>query len=51
MSDQLHAKLTAIVGELIAESGQMKTYDDAIEFLVTELWFCLLNLSGELTHS
>jgi hypothetical protein len=34
MSDQLHAELTGIVGELIAESGQMKTYEDAIEAMV-----------------
>lgn len=34
MSDQLHAELTAIVGELTAESGQIKTYEDAIESLL-----------------
>ena len=34
MSDQLHAELVPIVGELIAESCQMKTYGDAIEALI-----------------
>ena len=34
MSDQLHLELTAIVGELIAESGQIKTYEDAVDALV-----------------
>ena len=34
MSDQLHLELTAIVGELTAESGQIKTYDEAVDALV-----------------
>jgi len=34
MSDQLHAELTAIVGEITAESGQKKSYEDAIEALL-----------------
>lgn len=34
MSDQLHVELTAIVGELTAESGQIKTYEDAIDSLL-----------------
>jgi hypothetical protein len=34
VSDKIHAKLTPIVGELIAESCQMKTYGDAIEALI-----------------
>ncbi len=33
ISDQLHAELTAIVGQLTAKSGEIKTYDDAIEAL------------------
>jgi hypothetical protein len=31
MSDQLHLELTAIVGELTAESGQIKTHEDAVD--------------------
>ncbi len=34
MSDQIHAELTGIVGELTAESCQMKAYGDAIEALI-----------------
>ncbi len=34
VSDQIHAELVPIVGELIAESCQMKTYGDAIEALI-----------------
>jgi hypothetical protein len=30
ISDQTHAKLTKIVGQLIAETGKIKTYEDAI---------------------
>ena len=34
MSDQLHLELTAITGELTAESAQIKTYEDAVDALV-----------------
>jgi hemerythrin len=34
VSDKLHAELTAVVGQLIAESGKTKTYEDAIEALL-----------------
>ncbi len=34
ISDQLHAELTAIVGQLIAESGKAKTYEDAVDALL-----------------
>jgi hypothetical protein len=34
ISDQVHGELTAIVGQLTAESCQIKTYEDAIESLV-----------------
>ena len=34
VSDKLHAKLTALVGQLIAESGKTKPYQDAIEALL-----------------
>jgi hypothetical protein len=34
ISDQLHLELTAIVGELTAESGQIKTYEDAVDAVV-----------------
>jgi len=29
--DEAHAKLTSVVGRLMAETGKMKTYSDAIE--------------------
>ena len=34
VSDQLHKELTALVGQLIAESSQIKTYEDAVESLL-----------------
>lgn len=34
ISDQTHTNLTAVVGKLIAETGTMKTYEDAIEALI-----------------
>ena len=34
ISDEAHAKLTSIVGRLMAETGKMKTYSDAIEALL-----------------
>ncbi|MCW4000576.1 MAG: ribbon-helix-helix domain-containing protein [Candidatus Bathyarchaeota archaeon] len=34
ISDQFHSELTAIVGQLTAKSGEIKTYEDAIEALL-----------------
>jgi len=34
ISDEAHAKLTSVVGRLIAETGKMKTYSDAIEAIL-----------------
>ena len=34
VSAQLLAELTAIVGQLTAESGKIKTYDNAVETLI-----------------
>ena len=34
ISDKLHAELTSVVGQLIAESCQIKTYENAIEVLL-----------------
>jgi hypothetical protein len=31
ISDEAHGKLTAILGTLIARTGRMQTYSDAIE--------------------
>jgi metal-responsive CopG/Arc/MetJ family transcriptional regulator len=31
ISDEAHAKLTSVIGRLMAETGKMKTYSDAIE--------------------
>jgi len=36
ISDEAHAKLTSVVGRLMAETGKMKTYSDAIEALLTK---------------
>lgn len=36
ISDETHAKLTSVVGKLMAESGEMKTYSDAIEVLLSK---------------
>lgn len=36
ISDEAHAKLTSVVGRLMAETGKMKTYSDAIEAMLTE---------------
>lgn len=35
ISDKAQAKLTSVVGRLIAETGKMKTYSDAIEKLLS----------------
>ena len=34
ISDQTHAELTKIAGQLTAESGKIKTYEEAIEALL-----------------
>jgi hypothetical protein len=34
ISDELHAELTAVLGQLTAKSGQIKTYEDAVEALL-----------------
>jgi hypothetical protein len=34
ISDRGHAKLTSIVGRLMAETGKVKTYSDAIEAIL-----------------
>jgi hypothetical protein len=34
ISNQTHANLTSVVGQLIAEKGTMKTYDDEFEALL-----------------
>ncbi|MBT0160194.1 hypothetical protein G4O51_09440 [Candidatus Bathyarchaeota archaeon A05DMB-2] len=36
ISDEKHAKLTRIVGQLTAESGKIRTYEDAINELLTK---------------
>ena len=36
ISDEAHAKLTSIVGRLMAETGKMKTYSDAIEAMLSK---------------
>jgi len=34
ISDQLHAELTSVVGQLIAESQQIRTYQNAVQTLL-----------------
>jgi hypothetical protein len=34
ISDEAHSKLTSVVGRLMAETGKMKTYSDAIETIL-----------------
>ena len=36
ISDQTHAKLTKIVGQLTAETGKIATYEDAICALLSK---------------
>jgi 2C-methyl-D-erythritol 2,4-cyclodiphosphate synthase len=36
ISDEAHAKLTSVVGRLMAETGKMKTYSDAIEAMLSK---------------
>jgi metal-responsive CopG/Arc/MetJ family transcriptional regulator len=36
ISDEAHAKLTVVVGRLMAETGKMKTYSDAIEAVLSK---------------
>ena len=36
ISDETHAKLTSVVGRLMAETGKMKTYSDAIETMLSK---------------
>ena len=43
-TDEAHAKLTSVVGRLVAETGKAKTYSDAIEALLNK---CVM-LSAEL---
>ena len=36
ISDDVHSKLTSLLGELMAESSKMQTYQDAINALLKE---------------
>ena len=36
ISDETHAKLTQIVGQLTAAAGKIKTYEDAINELLSK---------------
>ena len=35
ISDEIHRKMTATVGTLMAQTGKMQTYQDAIEAMLT----------------
>jgi hypothetical protein len=36
ISDEAHGRLTSILGRLMAETGKMKTYSDAIETMLSK---------------
>lgn len=36
ISDEVHRKLTATLGALMAETGKMQTYDDALDALLSK---------------
>jgi Arc/MetJ-type ribon-helix-helix transcriptional regulator len=36
ISDQMHRKLTATLGTLVAQTGKMRTYEDAIEAMLSQ---------------
>lgn len=36
ISDEVHRKLTASLGALMAETGKMQTYDDALDALMSK---------------
>ena len=36
ISDEAHAKLTSVVGRLMAETGKMKTYSDALDSILNK---------------
>jgi hypothetical protein len=48
VSDQIHAKLTGVIGQLIAESGKIKTYEDAGEALLSRSVILPSELVGEI---
>ncbi|MGC8998789.1 MAG: hypothetical protein ACP5JW_05275 [Candidatus Bathyarchaeia archaeon] len=37
ISDYIHQKLTALLGELVAQTSKMQTYQDAIEAMLYQL--------------
>jgi hypothetical protein len=40
ISDDAHGKLTATVGTLMAQTGKMQTYQDAIEAMPVDFAHC-----------
>ena len=36
LSEQTHAKLTRVLGQLMADTGKSKTYEDALEALLSQ---------------
>ena len=36
LSEQTHAKLTRVLGQLMADTGKSKTYEDAVEALLSQ---------------
>jgi len=51
ISDEIHRKMTATVGTLMAQTGKMQTYQDAMEALLKEsVIFSDLALLGNLAE-
>jgi hypothetical protein len=48
ISDEVHGKLTAVLGELMAKTGQMKTYQDAMDALLNKSVILPENLLHEI---
>jgi hypothetical protein len=40
ISDDIHRKMTATVGTLMAQTGKMQTYQDAIEAMPVDFAHC-----------
>jgi hypothetical protein len=51
ISDDIHRKLTATVGTLMAQTGKMQTYQDAIEAMLTRSVILPTELLAEIEKS
>jgi hypothetical protein len=51
ISDEIHRKLTATVGTLMAQTGKMQTYQDAIEAMLTRSVILPTELLAEIARA